>query len=179
MAFQQQPEHPLRRPIAQAAAVTALLVAALALRLPLLGLELRLWLVALGAIAAGAVTGRALAGHRVGDEGLRLRLRWGWWQRRPEPRVRPLEELEHAVEFSLGTAFDVHYRLRPHLRGIAAHRLAIRGVSLDGQHERARAVLGEEAWDLVRPGRPEPEDRNGPGLDLSQVRRVVDVLDAL
>lgn len=159
--------------------MTALLLAALALRMPLLGLELRLWLVALGAIAAGALTGRALAGRGARDEGLRLRLRWGWWQRRPAPRIRPLEELEHAVEFSLGTAFDVHFRLRPHLRAIAAHRLAIRGVSLDGQPGRARAVLGEEAWDLVRPGRPEPADRNGRGLDLGQVRRVVDVLDAL
>jgi hypothetical protein len=162
----------------QVAVVTAPLAVALIIRAPLPGLALRLWLVALGAIGIAALTERALAGRAVGD-GAAWRLRWGWWRRPPADRVRALEELERAVEFSLATAFDVHYRLRPHLRRIAAHRLALRGVSLDRQPERARALLGAQAWDLVRPGRPEPEDRAGRGLPLAGVRRVVELLDAL
>jgi hypothetical protein len=172
------PDLAVRRVVRQAAIVTVPLVLVLALRSPWLGLALRLWLVALGAIGVAALASWALAGRAVGD-GPDRRQGWGWW-RRPRPeRVRPLEELEHAVDFSLGTAFDVHYRLRPHLRRIAVHRLGTRGVSLDGQPPRARALLGAEAWELVRPDRPEPEDRNGRGLTLALLRRVVERLDAL
>lgn len=154
------------------------LVAILILRIPYQALAVRLWLVALGAIAISGLTERALAGRSVGD-GPALHLRWGWW-RRPRPeRARPLEELEHAVDFSLGTAFDVHYRLRPHLRRIAAYRLAGRGVRLDIEPDRARALVGPDAWDLIRADRPEPEDRSGRGLDLPSIRRAVEQIGAL
>src|SRR5207245_1621857 len=144
-----------RRLAQQAAAVTVPLIVVLVLRIPYPGLALRLWLVALGAIGLGALTERALAGRAVRDVPGR-RLTWARW-RRPRPeRIRALEELEHAVDFSLGTAFDVHYRLRPHVRRIAAHRLAARGVALDQRPDRAQALLTAEAWELVRPDRPEP-----------------------
>jgi len=160
------------------AVVTAPLAVVLVLRIPYQGLAIRLWLVALGAIGLGELTSRALAGRSVRDVAA-PRLPWGWW-RRPRPeRIRALEELEHAVDFSLGTAFDVHYRLRPHARRVAAHRLAVRGVSLDRQPVRARELLGADAWELVRPNRPEPEDRNARGLDLASIRKVVEGLDAL
>ncbi len=170
----------LLRALKQAALVTAPLAAVVLLRVPHVGLALRLWLVALGAVAIGALAERALAGRPVGDgSGLRLRLRWGWWRRQWPERVRGLEALEHAVEFSLATAFDVHYRLRPHLRIVAADRLERHGVSLDRQPRRARALLGTEAWDLVRPDRPEPADRAARGIELACLRRVVERLDAL
>jgi hypothetical protein len=168
----------VRRALRQAALVTAPLVAVLVLRVPHPGLALRLWLVALGAVAIGTLAERALAGRPVGD-GSGWRLRWGWWRRQWPERVRGLEALEHAVEFSLATAFDVHYRLRPHLRIVAAHRLERQGVSLDRQPARARALLGAEAWDLVRPDRPEPPSRSARGLDLAGLRRIVERLDAL
>jgi hypothetical protein len=179
MACGPRPDRPARRALLQAAAITGILVVVLLLRVPVLGLALRLWLVTLGAIAVGALVRAGLAGHRVGD-GVRVpRPRWGWWRRQRPPRIRPLEELEHAVDFALGTAFDVHYRLRPQLRGIAAHRLAMDGISLDGQPAMAREALGDETWELVRPNRPEPDDRNARGLDLAHLRRVVERLDAL
>lgn len=158
--------------------MTLPLLVVLLLRVPRQGLALRLWLVALGAIGLSTLTELALARWVVRDVPA-VRLRWGWWRRPLPQRVRALEELEHAVDFSLGTAFDVHYRLRPHVRRVAAHRLAGRGVSLDGQPERARALIGLDVWDLVRRDRPEPEDRNARGMDLPSIRRVVDVLDAL
>jgi hypothetical protein len=169
---------PWRRIVQQVAVVTAPLLAVLLLRIPYLGLAVRLWLVALGAIGLGMLTERALAGHVVRDVP-GLRLPWGWWRRPRGERVRALEELEHAVDFSLGTAFDVHYRLRPHVRRIAAYRLGLRGVSLDRQQRRAAALLGPEAWDLARPDRPEPDDRNARGVDLAHLTRVVEGLDAL
>ena len=173
-----RPDPDVRRALGQVAIVTAPLAVVLVLRVPWLGLALRLWLVALGAIGVAALSSRALAGRAVADPAAG-RPWWGWWRRLPPERVRALEELEHAVDFALATAFDVHFRLRPHLRRIAAHRLAVRGISLDGQPERARELLGAETWELVRPGRPEPEDRNGRGVTLAGVRRVVDRLDAL
>lgn len=146
--------------------------------MPYLGLAFRLWLVAIGAIGIGALTDLALAGRTVRDVNP-ARLRWAWW-RRPQPdRVRVLEELEHAVDFSLGTAFDVHFRLRPHLRRVAAYRLAAHGITLDHQPERARALLGPEAWELVRPERPEPETRGARGLDLARLKRILEALGAI
>ena len=58
------------------------------------------------------------------------------------PRVshsRPatLERVEREVTLATGTAFDVHYRLRPLLQPIAADLLLRRGVALDGDPERA------------------------------------------
>ena len=169
---------PWLRIVRQVAVVTAPLLAVVLLRVPYLGLAVRLWLVALGAIGLGMLTERALAGRVVRDVP-GLRLPWGWWRRPRGERVRALEELEHAVDFSLGTAFDVHYRLRPHVRRIAAYRLGLRGVNLDRQPRRAAALLGPEAWDLARPDRPEPADRNARGADLAHLTRMVEGLDAL
>lgn len=169
---------PWRRLAQQVALVTLPLLLVVVLRVPYLGLAIRLWLVALGAIGLGMLTERALAGRVVRDVP-GPRLPWGWWRRPRGERVRALEELEHAVDFSLGTAFDVHYRLRPHVRRVAAHRLGLRGVSLDRQPRRAADLLGPDAWDLARPDRPEPDDRNARGLDLAHLVRVVEGLDAL
>jgi hypothetical protein len=169
---------PWRRLAEQVGIVTAPLLVVVVLRIPYLGLALRLWLVALGAIGLGLLTERALAGRAVRDVP-GLRLPWGWWRRARADRVRALEELEHAVDFSMGTAFDVHYRLRPHVRRVAAYRLGLRGVSLDRQPRRAAELLGPEAWDVARPDRREPEDRNARGLDLARLRQVVEGLDAL
>ena len=173
-----KPGLPWRRLAQQVALVTAPLLLVLFLRIPYLDLAVRLWLVALGAIALGALTERALAGRAVRDAAT-LRVPWGGWRRRPAERTRALEELEHAVDFALGTAFDVHYRLRPHVRNIAAYRLGLRGVSLDSQRRRAAALLGPATWELARPDRPEPDDRNAPGVRLADLERVVEELDAL
>lgn len=172
------PDHPIRRTVLQALAVTLPLVVVVVLRVPYVNLAVRLWLIALGSMAISRLVGIALAGWTVHD-GRPIRLPWGWWRRTAPERVRPLEELEHAVEFSLGTAFDVHYRLRPHLVRIAAHRLAARGVNLDAQADRARTLLGPDAWEVVRPDRPEPVDRNARGTDLVRLRRIVEQLDAV
>jgi hypothetical protein len=168
----------LRRLLQQAGLITLPLLAVAVARLPYLNLALRLWLVALGAIAIGALSERALAGRPIHDV-TGARLRWPWARPARPERVRSLEELEHAVDFSLGTAFDVHFRLRPHLRLVADHRLATRGVRLDSQSERARALLGHDAYELVRPDRQEPGDRSAGGLGLPTLRRVVEALDEL
>ncbi len=84
------------------------------------------------------------------------------------------------VKQSTISAFHLHVRLRPILREIAAYRLWMRfGVDLDREQERARELLGADAWELVRPERPPPRDRLAPGPPRAALRVVVDELERL
>lgn len=95
-------------------------------------------------------------------------------------RLPELVRLEREVGLATASAFDVHYRLRPVLREIAGGLLAARrGVDLDGQPEQARALLGDEAWELLRPDREAPRDRHGAGLELGAIDRIVTAVEAL
>lgn len=85
---------------------------------------------------------------------------------------RPPELVRVERELTLGTssAGHLHNRLIPLLREAAVARLG---------RDLSRERLGDEAWELLRPDRPEPEDRNGPGASLRQVRSVVSTLESL
>lgn len=98
---------------------------------------------------------------------------------RPPARLPELERIEGEVTLSLTTAFDLHARLRPILREIAEAGLAGRGLRLDGDEEAARAALGNDVWELVRPNRPPPADRHAPGPGLEALNGIVDDLEAL
>jgi hypothetical protein len=88
--------------------------------------------------------------------------------------------LAHELELSTYNAFHLQARLRPVLRDIAAHRLRSRyGVELDREAARARELVGAQAWELVRPDRPPPEDRLARGPDADQLAVVVDQLEAI
>jgi hypothetical protein len=88
--------------------------------------------------------------------------------------------LVHDVQQSVASTFHLHMRLRPLLREIAAHRLWLRfGVDLDRERERARELIGGEAWELVRPGRPPPSDRLAPGPPASHLSKVVEDLERI
>src|SRR5712692_2585878 len=163
-----------RRAATVAGAATLTLAGAVVLRSHDLELLLHLYAVAMGVAAfywlVAATAGRP---RTLTPPGLRLP------RRRPRPeRVRELERLEHATEFALSTAFDVHYRLRPHLRQVAQDRLLARGIDLDSDPA-AAAALGPEAWELVRPRRQGPEDRAAPGTNLAVLRRAVRALEEL
>jgi hypothetical protein len=100
--------------------------------------------------------------------------------RRATRRLPELERTERAVLLSASTAFDVHYRLRPILREIAAQRLSTRrGLSLDHDEEASRLVVGETTWELVRPDREPPHLRSGPGVRAAELRQVVDSLERI
>jgi hypothetical protein len=167
-----------RRLIASLALLTVPAAGAVFFHSGFASLALRLWLVGVGALLFWAVSRAALRIWAV-PEPPRFTLPRTWRRRPPPARLRQLEELERAVDFALGTAFDLHFRLRPHLVRVANARLAARGVNLQAQPDRARALLGPDAWDLVRPDREPPEDRAGHGADLALLRSVVDQLDAI
>lgn len=102
--------------------------------------------------------------------------------RRSPRRGAPAALLRLEQEAALGSAgsFELHHRLRPRLRRLAAAILATRrGVSLDGDPESARRLLGDETWQLVRPDRPPPADRQARGASLEQLDRLVASLERL
>jgi hypothetical protein len=70
----------------------------------------------------------------------------------------------------------VHTTLRPLLVEIAATRLGRRRARSPAD---AKALLGDELWDLVRPDRPRPEDPAGPGLSVEQLEQMTRRLEQL
>jgi hypothetical protein len=101
-------------------------------------------------------------------------------RRRLPQRPRELAKLEREVVLAATSAFDVHFRLRPILRDVAAHRLATRrGLALDSGSTPVREALGSELWEIVRPDRPPPRDRLAPGLALPRLRAALAVLERI
>jgi hypothetical protein len=99
-----------------------------------------------------------------------------------QPRSYPpaLARIEQEVALGVDLSFDLHHRLRPRLRTIATDLLAVRRrLALDGDPERARRALGEPAWELVRPERPPPADRQARGIAIRELRSVVESLERL
>ena len=93
-------------------------------------------------------------------------------------RPRDLVRLEREVSMAGSAAFDLHYRLRPTLVELATSVLSTRrGIDLEQEPERARAVLGDDVWDLVRPDRPPPPERLGVGIDAAHLECVVSALE--
>lgn len=133
--------------------------------------------VVITATALGALVrllGRSLrpAGPSIFEAGL---------EPRPEraTRAAQLERLERQVAQARQNAWDLHNRLRPILRETASGLLAGRGIDLDRQERQASALLGEEAWELVRSGQAPPEDRHGPGVTAAELDRVLTALERL
>jgi hypothetical protein len=95
-------------------------------------------------------------------------------------RVGQLESIARALELAEASSFDLHNVLRPIAREIAVARLTRHGVTLDRQPERARELLGAQAWELVRPDREAPPGRSGRrGCSRDELRAIVDSLEAI
>jgi uncharacterized membrane protein len=83
-----------------------------------------------------------------------------------------VERMEREVTLGVATAYDLHVRLLPQLRQIAEARLERSGRSLGPE------PLGRW-WELLRPDRPLPEDRHGPGISVSELRALVSDLERM
>lgn len=93
-------------------------------------------------------------------------------------RLPELARIEREVVLSTGSEFDQHLRVKPLLRDIATHRLRSRhGIDLDEQPVQARELIGDQAWELVRPGPLDPNKRYWKGLDLGGLQGVVDRIE--
>ena len=108
---------------------------------------------------------------------LRSHVRSADAQRRPP---HSLVRLEQEAAIGVAGAFDLHHRLRPRLRHLAVDLLDTRRrISLDRHADEARAILGDETYELVREGRPPPENRLARGLTPAQLGEVVRSLEGV
>jgi len=91
---------------------------------------------------------------------------------RRQPPLQELERTQREVTLATATAYDLHVRLLPHLREIAQCRL-----------ERSGKTSGPDTlgrwWDLLRPDRPEPDDRFAPGIKQAELRALVSDLERM
>lgn len=95
---------------------------------------------------------------------------------------RPLDQLRRvdaALAAAQASAFGVDRELRPLLRPIAAVRLARRGVDLDRHVEKARALLGEPLWEIVRADRPRASNRVAGGISAVELEAAIERLEQL
>jgi hypothetical protein len=164
--------HESRRLILPLALVHVGLIVALGIRPIATSTILAAYVLALAAIALELVT-RVLAA-RSSAEG-RSAFEHAL-DRKPADRTRPPELVRMERELTLGAASagHLHMRLLPLLREIATARL---GFEPERSPARARALLGDEAWELLRPDRPAPADRNAPGVTQRQLERCIDALE--
>jgi hypothetical protein len=140
------------------------------------GLAVRIYALVLCAVALGLAL-RALQRAYPAAAPLRSPERRSQRARRPPPS---LARLEHLAALGVAGSFDFHHHLRPRLRTSALGLLSTRRrVSLDGDPESARRLLGDESYELVRHDRPPPEDRLGRGVPISDLRRLVESLERL
>jgi hypothetical protein len=90
----------------------------------------------------------------------------------PPASVPQLAKVEREVTLAIGSAYDLHARLLPHLREIATARLERSG------RRPGPDTLGRW-WELLRPDRPEPQDRFAPGIREADLRALVADLERL
>jgi hypothetical protein len=128
----------------------------------------------LAVAAAGVVVAtRALAARSASDARSAFE---DALQRTREERPRPgeLVRIERELTLGLTNAGYLHARLLPLLREIATTRL---GVDLHRSPGRARLLLGDAAWQLLRPDRPAPPDRNARGASRREIEQCLDALE--
>jgi uncharacterized membrane protein len=91
---------------------------------------------------------------------------------RGDKPLHEVERMEREVTLGVASAYDLHVRLLPQLRQIAQARLERSGRTMSPE------TLGTW-WELLRPDRPEPENRHGPGISQSELRALVSDLERM
>jgi hypothetical protein len=132
-------------------------------------------------VLAGIAVGALVSSFRIFEPQRGMRSPFERDPEKPEdpPLVAELDRIDRLVVLGGANEFDLHYRLRPLLRQIAAERLYdLYGVDLDGEPERAQALLGEELWAIVRPDR-QVGRRSWPGLPAADLAGYVARLEQL
>jgi len=164
-----------RRAAVPATAAIVALVVLLALRPISTSRALAAWTLLVAALALLDVARGARAAHRPRRFEAALRRKSA-----PPPTPVELARVQRLLELGAASADYGHRRLIPLLRAAAAARLASQhGIDLRRRPERARELLGEETWDLLRPDRPEPVDRHARGIPLSRIEATIERVESL
>jgi len=161
-------------------ATTAAVALIVLLALPSLSTSraLAIWVVVLAGLVLIAVAGHS---RERGLSERAARFEEALRPRKPADS-EPVELLRMERELLLGIAEadHAHRRLLPLLRAAAAARISSRhGFELERRPEAARALLGDDVWDLLRPDRPPPENRHGPGVPRKRVVAVIERVESL
>jgi hypothetical protein len=165
-----------RRLVAPVFVATVALIVLLAVRPLSTSRALGIWVVIVAALAL-----LLLVRHSRGGERHVARFEAALRGRTPTPS-EPVEllRMERELELGIANASSAYHRLLPLLRAAAEARLASRhGVELDRRPDAARALLGEEAWEWLRPDRPEPVDRFGRGVPRERVAALIERVESL
>jgi hypothetical protein len=93
------------------------------------------------------------------------------------PPLEQLRQVGRALAAAQDSEFGVDRDLIPLFRPIAAMRLARRGVDLDRHPEEARAILGEQLWELVRPGGFRGSNRVAGGISTAGLDGLIERLE--
>jgi len=106
-------------------------------------------------------------------------------RQQPPPRARDnepplrLRQIADTLRESEQSEYAVDRSLRPLLVPIAAARLGRRGVDMTLAPRRARELLGDVLWEIVRPDRPPAAYRVGRGLPGDDLRTAIERLEQL
>ena len=95
------------------------------------------------------------------------------------PPLEQLRQVGRALTAAQTSEFGVDRELRPLFRPIAAMRLARRGVDLDRHPEEARAILGEQLWELVRAGSFRGSNRVAGGISAAGLQSLIERLERI
>jgi len=95
------------------------------------------------------------------------------------PPLEQLRQVGRTLTAAQASEFGVDRDLRPLFRPIAAMRLARRGVDLDRHTEKARAILGDELWELVRVEGPRGSNRVAGGISAAGLRSLIERLERI
>jgi len=154
------------------------LVILLALRPLSTSRALAIWVVVVAALAL-VVLVRHSRGRRGPQQASRFEAALRGRKEELQPPVELLR-MERELELGIADAAHAHRRLLPLLRAAAEARLSSRyGIDLDRRPESAEALLGEDVWELLRPDRPEPADRHGPGIARERIAATIARLESL
>jgi hypothetical protein len=98
----------------------------------------------------------------------------------PTPRPEQLLQIEGLIGRAKASALEVHAYLRPLLTEIASRQLAARGRALEQLPDsEGTELLGDYLWEIVRPERPFPEDRHGPGVSPQALAAMLETLERI
>jgi hypothetical protein len=107
---------------------------------------------------------------------------WLWRRKAQVARTLPpqLEALRRSVEFADNWALDADRKLVPRLRFLAEERLkTFHSVDINLHPWVARRLLGEDTWELLRPDRPESNDRSLRGFEMTTIGAAVAAIERL
>ena len=164
--------------VSPAILATVALVALLSVRAVSTSRALAIWVVLVAALVLVVLNGH----FRVrGRSEHAARFEAALRPRKPaDSQAVELLRMERELELGIANAEHAQRRLLPLLRAAAAARLSVRhGFELERRPEAARALLGDDIWELLRPDRPKPEDRHGPGVPRERIAAVIERVESL